>query len=514
MTSVDSAAAPPQPRWFGHPPGLWVLATTEMWERFSYYGMRGLLTVYMIQQLAFSEERASAIYGWYVGLIYFTPLLGGIVSDRWLGRRRSVIAGGSIMALGHLAMTQEAWLLPALGLIVLGNGLFLPSLGSQVGTLYGPDDPRRKSAYSVYYLGINFGAFIASFVIGTLGTEVGWHWGFGAAGVGLVLGLILYVAGRRWLPPEPPRGIRTAAGETLRFGGLGARLAGLLLAVWGAVIVFRVAYAQQGNSLARWAADGVNRSVGGGREIPFPWFESINPLLVLLLTFPLVAIWTRQEARGRDLSAVKKMALGAAVVGCSYLTLSTLAAMTPEGALTPWAGLAVFFVILTIGELFILPIGLGLFGRLAPDRYRGTMIAAWFSAAFFGSLISGWIGGYFSDLGPTLFFGLMGGVCGVAALLLFALNGPARRAEEGFLETHARPRGSKAGRNEARKLAAAFLNNAGLAFFLASVLQPIIAYVRERQPVTDEIVLGAFLLAAIAATLAASAQIIGRRLED
>ena len=432
MTTIPAdPASSAGPRWFGHPPGLTVLALTEMWERFSYYGMRGLLTVYMIQQLAFSEERASAIYGWYVGLVYFTPLLGGVISDRWLGRRRSVVLGGSIMALGHLAMTQQSLLLPALGLIVLGNGLFLPSLGSQVGTLYGPDDPRRKSAYSVYYLGINFGAFIASFTIGTLGTQLGWHWGFGLAGIGILAGLLVYTLGARWLPPEPPRGAAHVSEGPVRFGGLGARPAGLLLAVWGAVIVFRVAYAQQGNSLARWAADGVDRRVGAAREIPFPWFESINPLLVLLLTFPLVAIWTRQEARGRDLTAVKKMALGAAVVGGAYLTLSTMAALTPEGVLTPWIALVVFFVILTVGELFILPIGLGLFGRLAPDRFRGTMIAAWFSAAFFGSLISGWAGGHFSDLGPPLFFGLMGGVCAVAATLLLVLDGPARRAEEG-----------------------------------------------------------------------------------
>ncbi len=434
MTAVNlDKTAYAERRWLGHPPGLWVLATTEMWERFSYYGMRGLLTVYMIQQLSFSEERASAIYGWYVGLIYFTPLLGGIISDRFLGRGNSVILGGSIMALGHLAMTQESLLLPALGLIVLGNGLFLPSLGSQVGTLYGPEDPRRKSAYSVYYLGINFGAFIASFIIGTLGTQVGWHWGFGAAGVGLVLGLIVYVAGRRWLPPEPARGaVAASASESaIRFGGLGARLATLLLAVWASVIVFRVAYAQQGNSLARWAADGVDRSVGAGREIPFPWFESINPLLVLLLTFPLVAIWTRREAQGRDLSALHKMSLGAAVVGGSYLLLATLAQLTPPGTLAPWAGLVVFFIVLTVGELFILPIGLGLFGRLAPDRYRGTMIAAWFSAAFFGSLISGWVGGFFSDLGAPLFFAIMGGVCAVAAALLFLLDKPARAAEDG-----------------------------------------------------------------------------------
>ena len=177
-------------RWFAHPPGLWVLALTETWERFSFFGMKGILVVYMVDHLRRPENEASAIFGWYSGLVFFTPLIGGLLSDWKLGRRTSVITGGLIMAAGHFCMIFESLLLPALGLIVLGCGLFLPTLASQIGSLYAQDDPRRGSAFNIYYLGINLGAFVAPLVIGTLGTTVGWHWGFGTAGVGVIIGLV------------------------------------------------------------------------------------------------------------------------------------------------------------------------------------------------------------------------------------------------------------------------------------------------------------------------------------
>jgi len=170
--------------WFGQPRGLTILFLTNMWELFSYYGMRTLLVYYMTKQLFFPQEKASLIYGSYVATAYFTPLLGGIAADRWLGKRRAVILGGSIMALGHFLMTFEAFFYFALGTIALGNGLFLPSLPSQINDLYTADDPRRGRAYNIYYVGLNLGAFLEPFVCGSLGELYGWHYGFGAAGLG------------------------------------------------------------------------------------------------------------------------------------------------------------------------------------------------------------------------------------------------------------------------------------------------------------------------------------------
>ena len=191
--------------WFGQPRGLTILFLTNMWELFSYYGMRTLLVYYMTKQLLFAQEKASFIYGTYTAMAYFTPILGGVIADRWLGKRNAVIIGGSIMALGHFMMAFEPLFYFALAIIALGNGLFLPSLPSQINDLYAADDPRRGRAYNVYYVGLNIGGFLAPLVCGTLGELYGWHYGFGAAGIGMFVGLMIYIAGRRYLPAEPQR---------------------------------------------------------------------------------------------------------------------------------------------------------------------------------------------------------------------------------------------------------------------------------------------------------------------
>jgi len=188
--------------WFGQPRGLTILFLTEMWEQFSYYGMRALLVYYMTKQLLIGQQQSSLIYGTYTSMAFFTPIIGGIISDRWLGKRRAVIIGGSTMALGHFMMTFEPLFYVALATIALGNGLFLPSLPSQINDLYKPDDPRRGWAYNVYYVGINVGGFLAPLVCGWLGETYGWHWGFGAAGVGMLLGLVVYVSGGKYLPEQ------------------------------------------------------------------------------------------------------------------------------------------------------------------------------------------------------------------------------------------------------------------------------------------------------------------------
>ncbi|MFL6756991.1 MAG: peptide MFS transporter, partial [Sphingomicrobium sp.] len=205
-----------QPAWFGQPRGLTVLFLTNMWEQFSYYGMRALLVYYMTKQLLIGQAQSSFIYGTYTACAYFTPIVGGVIADRYLGKRRAVIIGASIMALGHFMMAFEPLFYAALAAIAIGNGLFLPSLPSQVGDLYKRDDPRRGWAFNVYYVGINIGGFLAPLICGTLGELYGWHYGFGAAGVGMVAGLAIYLAGQKHLPPEQPR--QAAANDDAREG--------------------------------------------------------------------------------------------------------------------------------------------------------------------------------------------------------------------------------------------------------------------------------------------------------
>ena len=186
---------------FGHPKGLYILFLTEMWERFSYYGMRALLMLYMVQHLHYDTHRAGTVYGLYTGLVYLTPIVGGLLADRYLGQRRAIVIGGVLMALGQFAMAFEAapFFYAALGLLIVGNGFFKPNISVIVGQLYAPDDPRRDGAFTIFYMGINLGAFFSPLICGTLGQLVGWHWGFAAAGVGMVIGMIVYHLGQPYL---------------------------------------------------------------------------------------------------------------------------------------------------------------------------------------------------------------------------------------------------------------------------------------------------------------------------
>jgi POT family proton-dependent oligopeptide transporter len=415
--------------WFGQPRGLTILFLTEMWEIFSYYGMRALLVYYMTKQLMISQEKSSLIYGTYTAMAYFTPILGGIVADRWLGKRRAVIIGGTIMAIGHFMMTFEPLLYAALATIAFGNGLFLPSLPSQINDLYRSDDPRRGWAYNVYYVGINIGGFLAPLVCGTLGEFYGWHWGFGAAGIGMAAGLAIYVLGGRYLPAEVRERGEPAP---LASAGSGAVANGqstflVLLAVCIAVTVFRSAYEQVGNTVALWADVGIERSVGGW-SIPMTWFQALNPMLVFLMTPMLLARWRRRAEAGRESSSMQKMACGALIVAGAYLLLALIA--TVAGAeRANWAWLAAFFVVFTLGELYILPTGLGLFARLAPPSLGATTVAAWFFAIFTGSLSAGFVGALWSRMSHGLFFALLAVIATVSAAMLLLLDARTRRIE-------------------------------------------------------------------------------------
>ena len=413
--------------WFGHPKGLMVLFLTEMWEIFSFYGMRALLVYYMTKQLLMSQQQASMVYGLYTAFVYFTPIFGGAISDRWLGRRKVVILGGSIMAVGHFMMASEALLYPALAVIALGNGFFLPSLPSQIKGLYPPGDPRTGSAYSVYYVGINLGAFLAPLICGTLGELYGWHWGFGAAGIGMMIGLGVYILGRRHLPPEPSRAERLGAGAGGDRPPEGLLRRFLLLGgIAAAVVVFRIPYGQGGNTLALWIDQAVDRRVGLGElVIPATWFQSFDPLLVLLLTPILVTWWTRAAARKRDLSPLTKMVTGAALMAVAFLLLAGICALA-DGARVSWIWAALFILVFTTAELFILPVGLGLFGRLAPAGMGATTIALWFFASFLGNLLAGVIGTLWGVIGHELFFLLLAILAGGASSILLLFDRPAR----------------------------------------------------------------------------------------
>ena len=403
----------------GHPPGLAVLFLTEMWEKFSFFGMRALQVYYMTKELHFSQGSASLIYGAYGAGVYLTPIAGGVISDRWLGRHRAIIIGSLVMALGHLMMASEALFFPAMITIAIGNGLFLPNLPSQVAALYAENDARRASAYNLYYMGINLGAFLAPLVCGTLGELYGWHWGFGAAGMGMCLGLAIYLAGGRWLPREAPRAARKV--EEAPNDDAATRV-GLLVAIGLAVVVYRMAYEQTGNTLAVWVDASVDRHLGGW-TMPATWVQSLNPMFVFALTPLLVAFWQRHESRRGAARPLERMAVGAFVSALSWFALAIVAHHDmARHAPTSVAWVTAFFLLFTLAELYILPVGLGLFASLAPARFRATTIAAWFLAAFAGNLLSGVLGTAWDRLTADGFFALTGAAAACAGALLWTIG--------------------------------------------------------------------------------------------
>jgi len=433
-TSNDAAA----PRdWFGHPAGLTILFLTETWTQFSYFGMRAILVYYMTKELLLGQQQASLIYGYYAAAFYFTPIVGGVIADRVLGKYRAVVLGAVLMALGHFMMTFESLFYPAMAAVALGNGFFLPSLSSQINSLYASDDPRLASAYNIYYVGINLGAFVAPLACGWLGEAYGWHWGFGLAGIGMLIALLTYVFGRKHLPADQaaPKAVR-AAPSGQKNAAFFARVA-LLVGVMLAVVVFRGAYEQNGNSISTWTDHGIDRAIGSGFLIPLAWFQSINPLLIILLTPVYVAVWTRLARHGREPSSIRKMVIGAIIVGLSYVLCGVAAHFSVlEHARTSSLWLALYFVVLTIGELFILPVGLGLFGRLAPKGYDATAIATWFFAGFAGNLLAGWVGTLWSDLSTPMFFAVVAAVGFVSAGLLAFFIPAGTRAEKTLEAAH------------------------------------------------------------------------------
>ncbi len=403
-----------EPTWFGQPRGLTVLFLTNMWEQFSYYGMRALLVYYMTKELLFGQRHASLVYGAYTACAYFTPIIGGVLADRWLGKRRAILIGGSIMAAGHFMMTFEPLFYPALATIALGNGLFLPSLPSQIDDLYRAGDRRVGWAYNVYYVGVNIGGFLAPLICGGLGEAFGWHWGFGAAGIGMCAGLGFYIWGQRYLPDtaRDPRSLRNQPPR----GRFDRRTVMLLLGIAASVTVFRGAYEQIGNTVALWADVGVDKHIGA-RAIPMSWFIALNPLFVMAMTPPLLAWWRRRAEAGVPEAPARRMATGAAIVAAAFVLLAALTRFQAAGPVS-WIWLALFFAILTFGELFILPTGLGLFARLAPAGQGAATVAAWYLATFAGSLLGGAVGTLWTAMPRDLFFALLAALAGIAAVLL------------------------------------------------------------------------------------------------
>jgi POT family proton-dependent oligopeptide transporter len=429
---------------FGHPRGLTFLFATEMWERFSYYGMKALLVLYMVKYLfepgriehvqGFAALRgtlewvfgplqaqplSSLVYGTYTALVYFTPIIGGLIADRVLGQRRTVVLGAALMAAGHFMMAFEPLFLLALLFLILGNGAFKPNISTQVGSLYAPGDPRRDRAFSIFYVGINLGAFLAPLVCGTLGEQVGWHYGFAAAGIGMTLGLAIYVYATRMLPPDA---LSRTPRERPKLTRAEWRIIMALLALYLPMTLYWGTYEQAANTLTLWADAHTDRSINlliWRGEIPVTWFQAFNPFMIFAFTPLIVSLWARQSKRRTEPSTVTKLALGCFGSAVAYLILfaAALSAGTDKAS---WWWIFAFFVVLTVGELYLSPIGLSLVSKVAPTHYLSMMMGLWLSTIFLGNFLAGYLGSFWSDMAKDRFFlmiALIAAVGGVGVLL-------------------------------------------------------------------------------------------------
>jgi len=443
VTTVPSETA----GWFGHPRGLSTLFFTEMWERFSYYGMRAFLILYMtapvaVGGLGFDVPRASSVYGTYTGSVWVTPILGGLVADRILGPYRSVLLGGIVIALGHFTLALRAlpFFYTGLALIVIGTGLLKPNATTLVGSLYEEQDARRDAGFSIFYMGINLGAFIGPLLAGGLAQKVDWHLGFACAGVGMTLGLIQYVLGRDRLRPAMERvasRVRRAApvaGAPARAGG-GAIL-GFTPVEWGriaAVVVFFVfaalfwaAYEQAASTLNLFVDRFADRTVLGWTA-PSSWFVAIQPLFVILLSGVFAWLWVWLGPR--EPSTPAKFSLGLLFVGLSFVLLLPAGAIAQRGGgvLVSSLWLVGAYFLQVVGELCLSPVGNSAVTKLAPPRIVGMMMGVWFLSIGAGNKLAGWVAGLSASVPLTTLFGGLAAVTLVAALVLFFLLQPVRR---------------------------------------------------------------------------------------
>jgi len=432
---------------FGHPKGLTFLFTTEMWERFSYYGMRSLLVLYMTKYLLLSDHAgdvfglagirralesvfgpldvqplSSQIFGLYTALVYLTPIFGGLLADRVLGQRRMVIIGAVLMAIGHFMMAVERLFLFALLALILGNGAFKPNISTQVGGLYAPGDRRRDRAYSIFYVGINVGAFLAPLVCGTLGEEASWHYGFAAAGVGMLIGLSIYLYAVPLLPPDELQKVQAAQRQARSLDRDEWRGVIAILVLFVPAALFWATYEQAGNTIVLWADANTDRTIdllGIGAEIPTTWFLAFNPFMIFAFTPFVVAFWTRQATRGSEPSTIAKMALGCFGVAVSYLIMA-LAAWHAGAAKASWLWLFGYFVVITVAELYLSPVGLSFVTKIAPARMLSMMMGVWLATSFVGGFLAGWLGSFWSRMEKPEFFLMVAAIAALAGLAILA----------------------------------------------------------------------------------------------
>jgi proton-dependent oligopeptide transporter, POT family len=405
--------------WMGHPKGLFILFFTELWERFSYYGMRAILVLYIIAQakdgpdggLGWSKEEALALYGWYTMSVYVMSVPGGLIADKLWGQRKTVMIGGFTLCAGHLvlALPGIAAFYAGLGLIILGVGMLKPNISTMVGGLYKQGDPRRDKGFNIFYMGINIGAFLSGIVVGTIGETIGWHYGFGLAGIGMLAGQAVYIKGQKYLThvgnlastsPDPEA---VAAAQRALSKEEKDRVF-VLFVSFMIVVVFWGAFEQAGGLMNIFTQESTDRMVFGW-EIPASTFQSLNPLYIILFAVPVANFWIMWQKKGREASSLFKMGLGTMIMGWGFIFM-IFASIQVEAGDKAWVGFIVLaYLFHTIGELCASPVALSFITKLAPIKWASLMMGAYFAATGFGSKLAGMVGeAAVGDMGEKAIF--------------------------------------------------------------------------------------------------------------
>ncbi len=420
-----------------HPRGLYVLFATEMWERFSFYTMLAMFTLYLqdaTQGFGWVRDRATGLYANYLALVYLSPLFGGWIADKKLGYRRAVMIGGMFFMAGHLLLAVKSIpvMYTALACLVIGNGFFKPNVSTMVGNLYPEGSHLKDRAYNIFYMGINVGAFLAPVVAEFVKSRFGFHPAFAVASLGMVISVLILWRFRRHVEdPRDARGSRGAAAASVPSASNhpidavpDRKRIGALIIIYLIVIVFWMVFHQNGSTLTYWANDNTNWSVSG------VFSNAINPFFVITLTFPLVWFWKWLDKKGLEPSTPTKIAIGMFLTALCYLIMFCAGrAGGDTGKVSPMWLISAYFVI-TTGELMLSPMGLSLVSKVAPLRVRGLMMGGWFVATAIGNKLT-MIGKLWDDMPHSNFFLMLGAMAFVMALVLVFLLKPLKKAMPG-----------------------------------------------------------------------------------
>lgn len=435
---------------FGHPVGLYILFFTELWERFSYYGMRALLVLFLVASttdinpgFGWTKVEALSLYGIYTALVYIASIPGGILADKLLGQKKTVMLGGWLLVVGHgvLAIQAEWAFYLGIALIISGVGCLKPNISTMVGGLYAPGDDRRDKGFTIFYIGINVGALIAGVLVGSVGINYGWHFGFGLAGIGMAIGQLVFLYGQKYLvgvgeaTKQLPAAERLAVNKPLTKIEKDRMIVMFLSFVM--IIVFWGAFEQAGGLMNLYASEKTNRILDlsfislKNFEVPAPWFQSVNSFFIITLGTTIAAFWYNRKKKGKEASSILKMAIGIIIMGWGFLFMTAASVQYQEQGSSAMYWLILAYLFHTVGELCASPVALSYVTKLAPLKYASLMMGAYFAATGMGNYVAGWVGEWSQTAGELQIFTGIAIFCTVFGILVLLFLKPLKRLAHG-----------------------------------------------------------------------------------